>query len=318
MERITGVMKHKMLLAFAILSLPIFAANAIQGTTQQNTEQSNASKRSQAAFKALVKQTFPMSRDQIHQFKTIAAHQQEANQAPIGNAPAKGHSSIVIVSLKPDHDMPVVRIAPGRVSSLFFTDKAGKPWPIKSYVVGDPTSFHIIQNTSSSKSKKSSDSSVLVVQGQALYGQTNMAIMLEGLDVPVMINLVLSPKNFDFLDYLRIKAYPVWDQYLDKQSTSQAPAYMTGVLSGIPPQGSKQLTVKGDNTGQTKVWSYAGQYLMLTPSTLLSPAWTAKMDGTPANPSSVGMHAYQLTASPVIRLSSPNGTSQTLTVQDAS
>ena len=315
---IMSLIKRKRLLAGIILSLPLMCANATQYSTNQGAAASATSK---AAFHALVKKTFPMSRDQIHQFKTIAAGQEQAKQAPYGAAPAKGSSHIVLVSLKPNDDMPVVNIAPGRVSSLFFTDKAGKAWPIKSYVVGDAKSFKIISNISSSSGTKKaaagSDTSVLVIQGQALYGQSNMAIMLKGLDVPVMINLVLSPKTYDYLDYLRVQAYPVWDQYIDKEAIAQAPAYMTALLSGIPPQNAKKLNTIGDN-GQTQIWSYGGQYLMLTPSTLLSPAWTSKVDGTPANPSSVGLHAYKFDAAPVIRLSSPHGTPQTLTVQDAS
>lgn len=310
MTRTTQRIWQHTLISCIMLSMPFMAAHA---------EDALPSPTSKAAFDALVKRTYPLSRDQVHQFKTIAAKQEEAKQAPIGNAPAKGHSSIVMVSLKPDQDMPVVRIAPGRVSSLFFTDKAGKPWPIKSYVVGDPNAFHIMSNIGSSTAKgatkSTSETSVLVIQGHALYGQTNMAIMMKGLDVPVMINLVLSPKVYDYLDYLRIQAYPIWDQGLDQTSVSQAPSYMTALLSGIPPAGATPLKTQGDN-GQTRVWAYDGEYLMLTPATLLSPAWGAKMDGTPANPSSVGLHAYKLPASPVIRLSSPNGAQQTITVQD--
>ena len=262
-----------------------------QGGAQQaqNNQPETAAQQKEvnkAAFKSLLKQYFPLSTKQVHEFKNASAAQKEANARPAGPAPAKSTSNIIPVTFKPGHVMPIVRIGSGMVSSLVFTDKSGKVWPITSYTLGDPAAFGVSWN------KKSG---VLMVQGKKLFGQSNVAVMLSGMKVPVMITLVLGQSKWDYLDYIQIQKYMPSDQGISTPKIAQAPSYLTSVLNGVPPSGAKALRTTG-SLG-TSVWEYNGKYLMLTQSTLLSPGFVSRADGPN------GYHAYELQAAPYVILS---------------
>ncbi len=240
-----------------------------------------------AAFQQLLNSYFPLTPDQIHQFKNTTAIQQEANAAPPGNSPPEGTSSIIPVTLKPGGIMPVIRIGRGMITSLVITDASGQVWPITSYSIGDPSSFSVQWDKSSG---------VLMVQGQKLYAQTNIGIMLKGMQVPIMLNLLIGQNKWDYLDYVQLDQNQPGDDNTPAP-VSQAPAYLVDLLNGIPPQGAVPLTVSDNNAGQ--VWSYGGQYIMLTKATLLSPAFTSRANGPGPTP----FHAYALSPAPELLIS---------------
>ncbi|MCX7122605.1 MAG: hypothetical protein NTV32_02850 [Gammaproteobacteria bacterium] len=251
-------------------------------STPSSTDASNV------AFQQLLNSYFPLTPDQIHQFKNATAVQQEANAAPPGNSPPEGTSSIIPVTLKPGGVMPVIRVGRGMITSLVITDASGQVWPITSYSIGDASSFAV---------QWAKPSGVLMIQGQKLYAQTNIGIMLQGMQVPVMLTLLIGQNNnWDYLDYVQLDQNQPGDTNTP-QPVSQAPAYLVDLLNGIPPPGATALTVSDNNAGQ--VWSYGGQYIMLTKATLLSPAWTSRANGPGPTP----FHAYALSPAPELLIS---------------
>lgn len=249
------------------------------------------------AFDSMVKNYFPLTPHQIHKFKNRASEQAQANATPPGPSPAKGTSGTILVSMKPGQTMPAVRVGQGMITSMVFTDKAGKVWPIESYSIGDPKAFNVQWNKSGG---------VLMIQGQKLFAQTNMGVMLQGMKIPVMLTLLIGQKKWDYLDYIRVQAYQPEDSMAEAETTSKAPEFLVKLLDGIPPMGSHSLTVNG---GDAKVWSYNGDYVLLSRSSLLSPAWTSKFVGTGPSP----LKAYELPKAPYILLSN-NGQIERLTV----
>ena len=240
----------------------------------------------EGAFNNMVNNAFPMTPDEIIQFKAIAAKQEEANSQPAGG-PSVGTSNIIPVSLKPGAAMPVLRIGQGMITSLVFMDGAGKVWPIASYGIGDPSAFNVNWD------KKGG---VVMIQGQKLYAQSNMAVMLVGLNVPVMLTLVVGQKQWDYLDYIRVSDN-VFNDKGQVQTIPEAPSYLNNLLMGLAPEGSKLLKVEGSSTAQ--MWSYQGDYLLLTRATLLSPAWKSTMSSGGNDP----YNAYVLPKAPLIMLS---------------
>ncbi len=239
-----------------------------------------------AAFKALIKEYFPLSREEVHAFKDASAEQKKTNAMPPGPAPAVETSNIIPVDFKPGHVMPVIRIAAGSVSSIVFTDKAGKVWPIVSYTIGDPDAFGIQWNKSSG---------VLMLQGKKMFGQSNIGVILQGMEIPVMITILLGQDNWDYLDYIQVQQYMPSDQGLDTSiNATPAPPYLISVLNGVPPAGAVELKISDSSA---KVWTYLGKYLMLTQSTLLSPSWSFRADGPN------GYHAYEIQPTPYLMLS---------------
>ena len=66
------------------------------------------------------------------------------------------------------------------------------------------------------------------------------------------------------------------------------------VLEGVPPGGSKRLTISGgDATG----WLFQDKMYIRTNLTILSPGWIGSMT------SADGMHAYEIQQSPVLLVS---------------
>ncbi len=240
----------------------------------------------EAAFNDVVNNTFPMTPQEIQQFKNIAAKQAEANAQPAGAQPPIGTSNIIPVTFKPGELMPIIRVGQGMITSAVFTDAAGKVWPIVSYTVGDASAFNINWD------KKSG---VLMIQGQKLYAQTNMGVLLEGMDVPVMLSLVIGQNKWDYLDYIRVSENELVGNG-QVQAAPQVPAFLNNVLMGIAPDGSKAMQVSG---ADAQVWSYQGNYLLLTRATLLSPAWKSRLNSGGTDP----YHAYILPKSPLILLS---------------
>ncbi len=249
-----------------------------------------------AAYNELTQKYFPMSPDEIHRFKTDAARQQEANSLPPGTPP-KATSSVIPVSLKPGSHMQIVRVGQGLVSSLIFTDRAGHNWPIISYTVGDPKAFHINPDASNSNSPLLKQG-ILMIQGQKLYAQTNITVMLSGLNTPVSLLLFIGQKTWDYQSYIRIgkdgpNSKPGYNEL------SQAPNYLMDFVNGTPPESATQLNITGGNSND-QLWSYKDFYILRTTSTLMSPAYHAKVD----SPGSPPTHVYQLTPAPSIMTSS--------------
>jgi intracellular multiplication protein IcmK len=260
---------------------------------------------SDSAFNQLLKNSFPLTPTQIHTFKDRSAEQQQASARPIGNAPLEGTSNMISVSLKPGATMPLVKVGQGQISSLVFTDSTNKVWPIDSYSIGDSKTFHVMG------SKKSG---ILMVQSSKLYGDTNMAVILKGLQVPVTLHLIVggSTKSYDFMDYIQVPGFQSGDSGTSGGSgLLPAPKYLTDVLQDTPPKGAKLLETNSD---LAKVWRYGNQYLLLTRATLLSPSYKARKNSPMLAGSSV-YHAYEIKPTPVIMLSA-NGKQQTINVTD--
>lgn len=239
----------------------------------------------QAAFNTMVANDFPMTPAEIHEFKNIAAQQEEANAQMPGDS-SIGTSNVIPVTLTPGGIMPVVRIGQGMITSLVFMDASGKIWPIVSYTIGDPAAFNV------SWDKKSG---VLMVQGKKLYAETNMGVMLQGMQIPIMLNLMIGQKHWDYLDYIRI-AQNQLGQDGQVEAVKEAPSFLNNVLMGIPPAGAAALQT---SSADVQMWAYRGDYLLLTRGTLLSPAWRSRVSSAGNDP----YHAYVLPGAPVILLS---------------
>ncbi|AKP72645.1 intracellular multiplication protein IcmK [Piscirickettsia salmonis] len=294
-------MKFSNIILFSIkifaISLYIYANNNLSNDLNHSKKNVNSS--NNRAFEQLTKQAFPLSPEQIHQYKNNYVAEQKASIDPVGEEPSQSSSAIIPVSLQPGGIQPIVRVTKGMITSIVMTDQNGKVWPIESYSLGDKNSFNINWNKLSG---------VLMVQGIKPYGQTNIGVLLKGLHVPVMLSLVLGQKHWDYLDYIRVQSNQDGSS-ANTETVANAADYLIQLLNGIPVQGAKQLVTNAPATLQAQVWLYQGHYLLLTTGTLISPAWSARQTSTGPNK----LHAYKLPVSPSLLISS-NGVMQQVTV----
>ncbi len=242
----------------------------------------------EAAFNAMVKNTLPMSPEQIQKLRSVyLASQFSASSSP--TTPPRPTATSEFVDLSPGSTPPVVRLSQGFVTSLVFIDSTGAPWPIESYDVGNPSAFNIQWN------KKGN---TLMVQSTVLYNYGNLAVKLKGLDTPVMITLIPGQKVVDYRVDLRVPGVGPNGRPSLGESLPEGPSTeLLNVLDGIAPSDSKVLKVEG---GDCQAWLVNDTLFVRTRLNVISPGWKATLS------SADGMHAYEMQPTPMI-LVSQNG-----------
>ncbi|MCF6808133.1 DotH/IcmK family type IV secretion protein [Thiotrichales bacterium 19S9-12] len=241
------------------------------------------------AFDSITSQAFPLSPDQIEAVKGMVESRQKASASAPGISNQESASRTLTVSLDPTKRFvpPVVRIGVGMITSVIFTDANGSVWPITQYSIGDSKSYNVMWQQKGG---------VLMIQGLKPFKQTNMAVMLDGLQIPVMVTLVTGQNEWDYMDYIRVQAKAGAKGQM-AQAVEQAPKYLTDLLAGLPPKGAVAMKVSG--ASDVRVWRYGGKYLVLTPSDLISPAWGSKAQDN----GMIKMHAYEISQTPYLILS---------------
>lgn len=242
------------------------------------------------AFKELLNKTLPLKPEQIVELhRELDKSKAAVHTSP--TAPPQPISSTITVDLSPGATPPVVRLATGFVTSVVFLDSTGQPWPVADYSLGNPKNFNIQWDTKTN---------TLFIQSTASYVTGNMAVRLSSLDTPVMLSLVTSQKEVDYRVDLQVRAHGpnatahIVDDFIPAGSSNSS---LISVLDGIPPSGSTELMVSGNNG---RAWLFNGKLILRTKLTLLSPAWNASVS------SPDGTRVYELGQTPLI-LASQNG-----------
>lgn len=249
------------------------------------------------AFAGMVRNLLPLTPEQIKTLHYLFDQsQQAAAQSP--GLPPKPTSASIIVNLSPGAAPPVIRLQQGYVSSLVFVDATGGSWPIQAYDLGSQNNFNV---------QWDQKGNTLMVQALSRYESGNMAVMLKGLDTPIMITLITGQHAVDYRADLRIpKIGPNPTQVLEGLPGVENPQ-LVNVLDGVPPKGAQPLIIHGGGD-DCQAWLVEGRIFLRTTMSILSPAWTSTMR------SADGTHAYELPATPVI-LALSNGKTVKLTIE---
>lgn len=233
------------------------------------------------AFSGVVNQVLPMSPQQISRLRSIFNESQRAAATPPG-IPPRPVTSSVSVNLSPQATPPVIRLGAGYISSLVFVDSTSQPWPIQAYSIGDPMAFNIQWD------KKGN---TVLVQAASYYKRSNLAIILKGLNTPVMVTLLSGQEVVDYRVDLRVPGLGPNAVLSQNGLPEGANPILLDVLNGIPPVGSKTLRVVG---GDCQAWLLHNRLFLRTSLDVISPAWKAVMS------SADGTHAYELQPAPVV------------------
>lgn len=239
-----------------------------------------------AAFSDLLGKTMPLTPAQIHDFKKAVDTTQRAVATP-ANAPPKPMSSTLLVSLAPGEQPPAIKMSQGFITSLVFVDASGAAWPIQAYDLGNSQAFNVQWDNTTN---------VMMIQPLQAYTYANLAVRLKGLGPPVMLTLIPGQSVVDYRVDVTVMGQGPNSSGMDSRVglPKDASAALLGVLDGIPPEGSKALTVL-DGSGEA--WVSGGVMYYRSRYTVLSPAWLDSMQ------SPDGMHAYQLPVTPLLLIS---------------
>lgn len=233
------------------------------------------------AFARMSKEALPLTSPQITTLRDIF-NQVQRSQASDPRVPPKPTSRSVLIDMSPGATPQVVRMASGYVSALVFTDSTGSPWPIAAYDLGDPRAFNIQWD------KKGH---ILMVQAISMHKRGNVAVLLRGLNTPVMLDLQPGQPAVDYRVDFRIPQLGPNAEIRSASLPGASDPILLDVLNGIAPPHSKRLTSDGFDGD---IWYLHGKMYVRTRMTMISPGWRATMS------SADGMHAYEIVKTPVI------------------
>lgn len=240
----------------------------------------------QEAFNALMKQITPLSPQQIIRLHQLIDASQRAASIP-ATVPPKPVSTTLMMNLAPGTTPPAIRLAKGYVSALVFVDSTGAPWPIASYINGDPRNSNI---------QWDGKSNVLLIQATMPYGDSDLVVNLTGLMTPLTLELVSGQRVVDYRTDIHVSGIGPNTKVVPTGTPlpESANQILLSVLDGIAPSGSKLLKIRG---GDCQGWLLGDTMYLRTRLTLLSPGWIGRM----VSPD--GMNAYQLQRSSSILVS---------------
>lgn len=247
------------------------------------------------AFARMTTSALPLSPTQIELLRNLYDATQRAAAIYPGTPPRPTVASVA-VNLSPGATPPVIRLNAGLISSLVFVDSTGAPWPIDSYSLGNPSAYNI---------QWDKRSNILLVQAITAYRTGNMAVILKGLNTPVMIDFIPGQAAVDTRVDLRVPGFgPQAKQTFISLPSTEDPNLLN-LLSGIPPMGARSLRTTGC---ENCAWILNDKLYLRTQFTILSPGWISTVM------SADGTHAYVMQPTPMI-LTTYNGKTITISIE---
>jgi len=195
------------------------------------------------------------------------------------------------VSLDPSQVPPIIRTAPGRVTTLTVLDSTGAPWPIQD--VSWAGEFQV--------TPPEEGGNVVRITPKTAHRMGNISMRLVDLITPVTFTLNTGEDVVDYRFDARIpKPGPLAKVPLIEhgglKTVVGTDENLVQMLDGTPPSGAEKLKVEGTD-GRSSAWRMSGRMYLRTPLTLLSPAWSSSVA------SADGMNVYVLNNTPVVLLS---------------
>ena len=234
-----------------------------------------------AGFQSALESVFPMTPQMVRDYRNAFDANEDSTLSrpfptPIDDA--------ALVSLEPGEKPVELRVAPGLASVVGFHDAAGRPWPVRQYVLGNGTGFTVAQ--------LGENSSALAISPLARVGWTNLVIALAGEETPIVLKILTDSERAHFRRSIQImKLGP------DSEGVSDRPAgalprpgdkQMIAALTGVGlPEAAVRVPVAGVDA---QAWKVGQTILVRSQDTLLSPGWTASLAGPG------GIRAYRLNA----------------------
>lgn len=245
----------------------------------------------QRAFIEAMQTLMPMTPEQIDMFKKRYEQTRSASRAP-ASADAVRSSRSVDLTLKPGEELPVIRMQPGNVATLTFSDRNGNPWPILSVTPGDSSRF------AAQTAGEQGVSNILVLNTTADYAMSNVVITLVDNPVPILMTLdAREQKTVDYRVDIRVDAKGPNSQFAISDSyrlPATGDSLMLAFLDGLPP---REAIARKTSAHGVEAWVYDDKLYVRTRGELLSPAYTARSSNVS------GTNVFVLHETPVLVLS---------------
>ena len=185
-----------------------------------------------------------------------------------------------------------INVAPGWVSTLTFSDRTGEPWPVQNVTNGNPEVYDVISSGSAG------NSNIITISAKQAHIPTNIAILLQHANVPLLATLTPSQHLIDYRIDIRV----------DQLGPNASPEEIIG--SGLPPTNDQTMLAFLDvvvpptatalevlSHINMKAWNYEDLMYIRTNVALISPAYSAKLSN------SSGVNVYALQPTPILLVS---------------
>lgn len=203
---------------------------------------------------------------------------------------------------------PVLRVVQGYGSSITFTDRTGKIWPITARQGFNKNLFDVEISTVSGD--KDDLPTVLTVQALAGAGASNLVVVLKGLETPVILSLVINPQVADVRKTYKLPALgPNAEPEYQPASPSGVGGDLLNVSNGLPPSAAATRVQITGLEPAAMAWRDGGSLYLRTVAEVYSP------EPVERSPSPSGLRAYKLLDVPV-HLVSFNGNMTEMTVKE--
>jgi len=249
--------------------------------------ESNAS---QEAFERTLKRQLPMNKKQLQKFKQ---RMDDTKRTLQDDKPPEMTSRTRELRFETGGEPPVVRIAPGYVTTISFCDSTGQPWPIESAVLGNPNYYNL-------ERPEGGKGNIITVSALKKYTDSNVVLTFKGKNMPATVQLK-TVSGGDATDSLVVfksnergpeaKQPSIGPKVQDTVSNT-----MLSFLDSTPPESAKPVEIEPVISG-VNLWSYKDMYYLRTTHPLLWPAWNAITKG--AN----GVRVYEMPSVPSLILS---------------
>jgi len=258
------------------------------------------------AFKQSLQSYVPLSPEQIEQLQN---RMQETNEAVHSAPPPKMSNRTRRFVLDPGHEPPVLKVAPGYVSSIAFFDVTGEPWPVTSIVVGNPSYYNV------QKPKDLKPGNMLIITALKKHVDSNIVLTLQGHDMPMTIQLETIDRKKEAVTDATIafqanKRGPLAKEpQIGPELDPTVDNTMLSFLDGVPPSSAKHKIVTPAIEG-VHLWSYQKSYFLRTKYSVVWPAWVSIVKGVG------GVNVYKFSKKTPSVMLSKNGKTVSLKVEN--
>ncbi len=234
-------------------------------------------------YSQALKDLFPMSPAEIQSFRaTVDATRHAIHPGP---APVM-QTRTLLLDLQPGAPVPVIRVAPGYVSSIVFLDSTGAPWPITSVTVGDAKWFSV-------QAPKVDPQNLLTVSALGSHLASNIAVTLTHHTTPIVIALETSASDAAVLTALRANEQGpnAKTPTLEPEIPVGADGALLAFLDEVPPAGA--IVLKSTNR-DVEAWQYQQGIYVRTHFAVISPAFISVVRGE------AGVRVYHVPLTPSV------------------
>lgn len=288
------------LLSAVIWVPPVLSAN------QDKNESGGNKSAEDKAFNRSLKGQFPMTPAQIQQFKR---HMDDTKKALHKKAPPKMTNHTQRLSFETGQKPPVMRIAPGYVTTISFFDSTGQPWPVTSVVLGNPNYYNV--------QRPDNQTNVITIAALEQYVDTNLALTFKDQNMPATIQLKTvsgdDERETDSLVVFRAeqRGPNAKSPMIGPEPDPTIDSVLIQFLDNVPPASAERVRLLSDGNSENKeawedhqgvaMWSYQDTLYLRTRHPLTWPAWNAVAKGPG------GVRVYELARVPSVMVSHNGG-----------